>query len=625
MIAGLRTRPTAGVSPLSVPLGSMTEHSNNGQEARTSVTDAKNARRQSWVLRRFIGEDVGGILSDDALDRSERVIAVGRLVLSFAALAIITVDPREPMYSMSMLYSVLIAYIAYSAVLFWVFSNRRVGLRATSKPILVADIGWFTLIVILSEGSTSPFFLLYLFGVCTAAIRWGVRTTVRVAAWSGALYLVSILVVRRALLGPDFKIHTAHLMRPIYLVVLGYLVGFIGEHELSAKRRLLEMISIQREVGRSRSQLITLVRLLRHIDHFFGADYILIQVRSNEGERLEWEGRRSPGRRMRLHDISPGSWTAAAAGPACYRVVHAVGNWGRRVECYEPGDARARGLSETEEPGFLARSSVRSLISVPIFASGGVDGRLIVGRIRRNFSKEDLSFCQTLVAQAAVILDNVILQEKAEDLAVAEERGRIARDVHDGFVQSLASIDVGIEVCRRIEEKNPAALDDELLALQQTVKHGYREARSYLDRLRHGASKGPDVDEAARALVSEFRERTDLDIVFSSSAAGIPARHGVGFELLQIVREGLTNILRHANASRATVSVTAANGDIEVCIRDDGRGFPTVEDHGGGRLPSSAAPWSIRERVEALSGTLRVSSRAGSGSEIRITLPSEAP
>lgn len=561
---------------------------------------------------------------DDSPEQSERVIAIGRFVLSLAALAIITVDPREPMYSVSMLYTVLTAYIAYSAVLLWVFSNRRLQPKATSKPILVADVGWFTLIVILSEGSTSPFFLLYLFAVCTAAIRWGVRTTVRVAAWSGALYLVSILVVRRALLGPDFKVHTAHLMRPIYLVVLGYLVGFIGEHELTAKRRLLEMISIQREVGRSRSQLVTLVRLLHHVVRFFGGDYLLVQLQKPDGSRIELEGSRRAGRRMRIRDISAGSWTAAAAEPTCYRVVHALGNWGRRVESYDADNSRGRVLTATEEPGFLARSSVRSLISVPIFGAGTVEGRLIVGRTKSNFSKEDLGFCQTLIAQAAVILDNVVLQEKAEELAVAEERGRIARDVHDGFVQSLASIDVGIEVCRRLEAKNPTALDSELLALQQTVKHGYREARNYLDRLRHGARRGPDLNDAGQALIAEFRERTDLDITFTTSAAGVSARFGAGFDALQIVREGLTNIHRHAGATRATVGVTARSGELEIAIRDDGRGFPTAPTGAHGPMPTSAAPWSIRERVESLGGSLELRSRAGGGSEIRITLPTSS-
>jgi hypothetical protein len=150
-------------------------------------------------------------LTDDSLDRSERVITVGRVVLSVAAFAIVVIDPREPMYSIPALYTVLAAYIAYSSVLLWLFTNRSFPTRGSSKPILVADIAWYTLIVILSEGGTSPFFLLYLFAVCSAAIRWGIRTTVRVAAWSGALYLLSILVIRRTLLGPDFKIHTAHL------------------------------------------------------------------------------------------------------------------------------------------------------------------------------------------------------------------------------------------------------------------------------------------------------------------------------------------------------------------------------------------------------------------------------
>jgi signal transduction histidine kinase len=582
------------------------------------------AEADKWterVSRALDAKDPLAGLPDDSLDRSERIIAIGRVVLSVAALGIIVVDPREPMYSIPMLYSALGAYIVYSFALLWVFSNQSLESRARSKPILVVDVAWYTVIVILSEGGTSPFFLLYLFAVCSAAIRWGIRTTVRVAAWSGALYLASILLVRRTLLGPDFKIHTAHMMRPIYLVVIGYLVGFIGEHELSAKRRLLEMISIQTEIGRSRSQTITLARLLGHAVRFFGATYVLLQLRSPLRGELEWEGVRTPGRRMIVRSVSRGSWTSAAAEPISYRVSHAIGNWGRRVEAYAHGESRARTLSESEEPGFLARSRARSVISVPVASTEGVEGRLLVGRSGRNFTPEDLTFCESLVAQAAVILDNVALQSKAEDLAVAEERGRIARYVHDGFVQSLASIDVGIEVCRRLERKDPVSLDAELSDLQKTVKHGYREARRYLERLRSGAPRGPDFDEAARDLVNEFRERCELQIDLFARVAGVPARHGIGFELLQIMREGLTNIQRHAQASAASITVELTGDRFDVVIRDDGRGFPDAVRDEESDLPVSAAPWSIRERVEALGGSLSLASRAGSGSEIRITLP----
>ena len=558
---------------------------------------------------------------DESLDRVERVIAASRVVLAISALPIMLLDPRRPMYSTVTLYVVLSAYIVYSVILLWLFGYRGVRARTSSRSILLADVGWFTVIVALSEGGTSPFFLFYLFAVSTAAIRWGIRTTVRIAVLSAGLYLVSVLVVRRVVMGPDFPMHSAHLMRPTYLILIGYLVGFIGEHELSAKRRLIEMVSMQREVGRSRSTVFTLARLLRHMFRYFGADYVLLQLRLPDGSSLEWEGLRRPGQRLVVRNVEPTSWSVAGAGPMCFRVSHAVGNWGRRVESYEPGGLRPLRLLEGDEPGFLSRSRTRSLISVPIRSPGGIRGRLMLGRARANFSKEDLDFSQNLLAQAAIILDNVILQSKAEELAVAEERARIARDVHDGFVQSLASLDVGIEVCRRLEQKDPAKLSSELADLQQSVKQGYRDARRYLDRLRDNRSQGPDVDEAIGELVREFRARGEVAVDLSARAAGVPARHGVGFEVLQIVREGLTNIVRHASARRATVVVDSRNGEFYVLIRDDGRGFPAAAEADSGDLPHSAAPWSIRERVEALGGTLRLKSEIGGGSEIRITLP----
>jgi signal transduction histidine kinase len=354
---------------------------------------------------------------------------------------------------------------------------------------------------------------------------------------------------------------------------------------------------------------------------FFGADYALLQLRPPQGPAIEWEGIRKAGQRLLVRTVDPTPWSPDTAGTLCYRVSHALGNWGRRVEAFQSRSLRPKHLAEGEEPGFLSRSRTRSLLSVPIRAPGGIRGRLMLGRSHSNFSREDLDFCQTLVTQAAMILDNVVLQSKAEELAVAEERARIARDVHDGFVQSLASLDVGIEVCRRLERKEPDRLGAELAELQRAVKQGYRDARRYLDRLRDRRPHGPDLDEAVRELVREFREHGDVAVELDASAEGVPARDGVGFEVLQIVREGLTNIVRHSGARNAVVAVTADNGEFHVLIRDDGRGFPAAAASKDEELPRSVAPWSIRERVEALGGTLELRSRIGGGSEIRVTLP----
>jgi signal transduction histidine kinase len=558
---------------------------------------------------------------DESVERGERVIATSRVVLAVAAFGVILLDPRQPTSIGSALYPVLGAYIVYSSVLLWLYSRGRLDPVTTSKPILVADIVWFTIIVHLSEGGTSAFILFYLFAVCSAAIRWGIRTTMKVAVFSATLYLVSIILVRWITLGPDFTMHSAHLMRPVYLILLAYLVGFIGEHELLAKLRLIEIISMQREAGRARSSTVMLARLLRHVTRFFEADYVLLQLMDSDGKTIEWEGTRTEMGRMVLRNVPAAPWSVSASSRTAYRVSHAFGNWGRRAEVYEHAERRPRTLFGDEEPGFLAHSRMRSLFSIPLAAGSGVRGRLLVGRTHANLSKGDLDFCQTLASQAAMVLDNVVLQAKAEELAVAEERARIARDVHDGFVQSLASIDVGIEVCRRLAERAPDRLERELEDVQRTVKQGYREARVYLERLRRQVPGGPDVGEAVRAVVREFRDRGDVQVDLEADVCDIPARTGVGFELLQIVREGLTNVHRHAAARRASVSVNAEDEEFLLVIKDDGRGFPTAANNSNDELPRSAAPWSIRERVDALGGTLTLRSRTGRGSELRITLP----
>jgi signal transduction histidine kinase len=558
---------------------------------------------------------------DDSLARTERIIALSRLALSVFALFVVVLDPRQPMYSSLALYVLLITYIFYSAAVVAFLGGDATRARSTSKPMLVADIAWYTAIVGLGEGGTSPFFFLYLFAVCTAAIRWGVRTTVRVALWSSALYLIGVLVVRRVVLGPDFSLHTAHLFRPVYLVLLGYLVGLIGEQELSAKRRILELVAMQREVGKSHSQLFTMARLFRRVVRFFEADYVLLQVRPPDGPEIDWEGVRKPGQRLVLRTTVPAPWSPEFASSRSYRVSHSLGNWGRRVEVFREGSYRPEPLITSKEPGFLARSRLRSLMSVPVASPGGFVGRLLLGRARANFSRGDVTFCESLVAQATVILDNVSLQAKAEELAVAEERARIARDLHDGFVQALASIDVGIEVCRRLDRRDPLRLSSELEELQRTVKQGYREARRYLDRLRQRVPQGPEVDVAVQDLAREFQDRNDLEVEARAMPIGIPSRDGIGFEILQIIREGLTNIVRHAGASKATVEVSSRNGGVEVVIRDDGKGFPAASESPSRELPLSVAPWSIRERVAALGGTLRLISTVGRGSEIHITLP----
>ena len=291
-------------------------------------------------------------VQDDSVERAERVIATSRVLLAVAAFAVILLDPRQPSAFETFLHPVLGAYIAYSAILLWLFSRGRLDPATTSKPVLVADIAWFTLIVHLSAGGTSAFILFYLFAVCAAAIRWGIRTTMRVAVFSAVLYLTTTVMLLWLTEGPGFTIHSAHLMRPIYLILLAYLVGFIGEHELSAKLRLLEIISMKREADRTHRPMVMLARLLHHLTRFFEADYVLLQFTDIDGNPVEWEGRETGGGRLVVRNVQAAPWPVGGPDSTSYRLSHAVGNWGRRVEAYDLNPAGRGFFSAPRSRGF---------------------------------------------------------------------------------------------------------------------------------------------------------------------------------------------------------------------------------------------------------------------------------
>ena len=211
------------------------------------------------------------------------------------------------------------------------------------------------------------------------------------------------------------------------------------------------------------------------------------------------------------------------------------------------------------------------------------------------------------MGQAAAAFEAARLQAKAEEVAVLEERARIARDLHDGFIQSLAGIDLRAEACRKMLDRDPTRVAHELEELQQTVERGYREVRHYLNVLRSASREAHDLHAALEQVAAEFsiRERLRVKLELPPEDPGLPP--STAYELTQIVREALRNAVRHGGAKDATVKLTTYGAH---CSLHDprqrprlssarrGRSVPTASSH------SAAVPWSIRERTAALGGTL---------------------
>ncbi|HVN85133.1 MAG TPA: histidine kinase [Candidatus Binatia bacterium] len=189
------------------------------------------------------------------------------------------------------------------------------------------------------------------------------------------------------------------------------------------------------------------------------------------------------------------------------------------------------------------------------------------------------------------------LQDEVTGLERAEQRHRIARDLHDGLVQALAGINLRLESCRRLlrEHADREVLDD-LGELQESVQREYDDLRNYTRSLvGRETAQSPDTHATATALTFRADVSGSLYLI----------EH-----VLQIAREGLTNVRKHANARTAAVRVQTDNGQIHISIEDDGIGFR-----------ADVTPWSINSRVNEIGGRMQIVKKTGRGAQLLITLP----
>lgn len=189
------------------------------------------------------------------------------------------------------------------------------------------------------------------------------------------------------------------------------------------------------------------------------------------------------------------------------------------------------------------------------------------------------------------------LQEKMRQLEVSQQRHRIARDLHDGYAQALAGINLRLEASRRLLGKNAAAeaLSD-LTDLQESVNREYDELRRYARELA-GVEFKPALDGEGAA--TQLRVRTDL-------AGPIELVEHV----LDIAREGVRNVRRHAQAKSARIEIEAEPSHVRIQIDDDGVGFD-----------GQVQPWAIASRVKEVGGQMEVATEHRPGAHLLITIP----
>jgi signal transduction histidine kinase len=559
-----------------------------------------------------------------ALSHTEKIIAFCRVLMAATTVAIAIVDPQQPSYQPDLGYVVLASYLLWSVLLFWLVRGEHVGQERVGYLSTATDIAWILAITLFTERGATPFFLLNIFLISSVSVRWGFAVSAPITLLLAVMYPGLVFVSGHLLDADVFAVHRAHLIRPLYLVVLGYLIGYLGEHERRSKRKLGFLLDLSTAFRRNRAPGWGITRLMVRVLHYFDSPRGVLVLRDPEsGNYFTWEVTRGRGLHVRLRITKTDPLPMAFAAPTEALLVNSV-QPGSSALCYDVTTGTMHRKPMVPEIRLPDGAAVQALLAAPVLIQRELRGRAIVVREGRpRFTRDDLEFLLLIVNQAAAGFEAVRLQEKAEEVAVLEERARIARDLHDGFIQSLAGIDLRVEACRKLVDRDPTRVPRQLEELHQMVDRGYREVRHYLTVLRSASRQADDLCATLDQLAAEFsiREHLRVDLALPPSDPGLPA--STVYELAQIVREALRNAVRHGRATEAVVQLAADPAHCHIVIRDNGRGFQNTRGltDADGFLAPAAAPWSIRDRATALGGDLRVRSRPGEGAEISLHVP----
>jgi signal transduction histidine kinase len=285
------------------------------------------------------------------------------------------------------------------------------------------------------------------------------------------------------------------------------------------------------------------------------------------------------------------------------------------------------------ELGFSGEGEPSGAVAVPMPLRGELAGVLAVGLpAGAEVQGSDLSILVTLANHAGVALHNAwslqelegtrrLLEEAGRRQLLSQERNRIARELHDSVAQQLLTIGMNLEWCRR-QEAIPAPVLERVVASKAHARSAVDEIRAAIFEL---ASDGQiELRRALREVIADVQTGTRLDVVLRSSGRQRPLPAGKQHAIVQIVREALFNVVRHASANRASVRLKWQPGVMSLVIADDGSGDPvelqrrlTAPRPSGQHLGLTG----IAERVRGMGGSAAFGRRRGGGVSLHIRIP----
>lgn len=257
-----------------------------------------------------------------------------------------------------------------------------------------------------------------------------------------------------------------------------------------------------------------------------------------------------------------------------------------------------------------------TFLGAPVRSRGRVYGNLYLTEKDGGFVEDDERLIAVLAAQAGAAVENALLSMRLRELAVHEERERISRELHDGAIQALFSVGMGLQGARGLIGADPARAEQRLDGAVDAIDQTIRDLRSAIFHLQPADAAALGLSGGLAELAREYEVnalvRPVLDLV-----PGLDAHVSSGLvpDLLAVVRESLSNVAKHARAFTVAVRASVDDGGLALEVADDGMGFVPGGPTAGRGLGN------VAERAASLGATLEIDSAPDEGTRVRLRVP----
>jgi signal transduction histidine kinase len=291
-------------------------------------------------------------------------------------------------------------------------------------------------------------------------------------------------------------------------------------------------------------------------------------------------------------------------------IGHAIRH-GRALVSRDASREPAGSLVETAR-----RTGVGPVVAMPLAIRDRILGGLAVARTVGSppFSPTDIQVVRTFAAQASVALELSQVRDELRQLAVIQERERIAREMHDGVIQSLFGLGMSLQGLAT-STPLPAGVGERLNLVVDGIDAAIRDLRNYIFGLRPGLLADRELEGALRKLAAESAAEPGLQVSVEIDPVTAALLSPVAADVVQVAREALSNVRRHAGASTVRLVLTRADARAVLEIADDGRGLEAQARRGQGLD-------NMRARAARLGGELLVGPGADQrGTTVRLAIP----